>query len=112
MTVLRTFGIFVVAALGELAGTYAIWRWLRAGASPAIAVLGAASLFTYAVVQALQQEPRYGRLYAAYAGIFLIGAVLWGWAVEGRSPDRFDGLGAVLVLAGVVTILWGRRLFA
>jgi drug/metabolite transporter superfamily protein YnfA len=26
---LKTFGIFIVALLGELGGTYAIWRWLR-----------------------------------------------------------------------------------
>ena len=51
-------------------------------------------------------------MYAAYAGVFLIGAMLWGWFVDGRIPDRFDWLGAAIVLTGVVTILWGRRLFA
>ncbi len=51
-------------------------------------------------------------MYAAYAGVFLLAAMLWGWLVDGRTPDRFDVLGAVLVLLGAATILWGRRVFA
>jgi small multidrug resistance family-3 protein len=75
-----------------------------------LALVGAASLFAYAVVQTFQPEDRYGRLFAAYAGVFLIGALLWGWGVDGRQPDRFDWLGAAIVLTGVVIVLWGRGL--
>jgi small multidrug resistance family-3 protein len=112
MTALRMAAVFVVAALGELSGTYAVWRWLRVGATPLLAVAGAIALFAYAVVQTLQPESRYGRLYAAYAGVFLVGALLWGWVVDGKQPDRFDVLGAGIVLVGIVVILFGRRLFA
>jgi small multidrug resistance family-3 protein len=110
MSVLRSVVIFVAAALGELAGTYAVWRWVRGRATPLLGLAGVAALFAYALVQTLQPEPRYGRVYAAYAGVFLLGAMLWGWAVDGRAPDRFDVAGALLVLAGVVVIMWGRRL--
>lgn len=92
MTVLKTLGIFIVALLGELGGTYAVWRWLRTDSPPLLALVGVAALFGYAVVQTLQPEDRYGRLFAAYAGCFLIGALLWGWGVDGKQPDRF-GLG-------------------
>jgi hypothetical protein len=68
--------------------------------------------FGYAAVQTLQPEDRYGRLFAAYAGVFLIGAVLWGWAIDGKEPDRFDWIGAATVLFGAIVILWGRRIFA
>lgn len=50
-------------------------------------------------------------LSGTYAGVFLVGAMLWGWGVDGRAPDRFDVLGASLVLVGASTVLWGRRLF-
>lgn len=112
MTVLKTFGLFILALFGELGGTYAIWRWLRTDAPPLLALVGMASLFAYAVVQTFQPEDRYGRLFAAYAGVFLVGALLWGWAVDGKQPDRFDWAGAAIVLAGAVTVLWGRRIFA
>jgi small multidrug resistance family-3 protein len=44
--------------------------------------------------------------------VFLIGALLWGWLVDGKVPDRFDVIGAAVVLVGVVIVLFGRRLFA
>jgi small multidrug resistance family-3 protein len=50
-------------------------------------------------------------LYAAYAGVFLLGAMLWGWALDGLRPDRFDLIGAILVLTGITVILWGRLLY-
>jgi drug/metabolite transporter superfamily protein YnfA len=46
------------------------------------------------------------------AGVFLLGAMASGWILEGLKPDRFDLIGAVLVLAGVFTILWGRTLIS
>ncbi len=48
---------------------------------------------------------------AASAGVFLLGAMLWGWALDGLRPDRFDSIGAILVVAGITIILWGRVLF-
>lgn len=111
MDVLKTAAIFVAAAVGELGGTYAVWRWRRAGSALGLLALGGAALLAYAIVQTYQPESRYGRLYAAYAGVFLIGAMLWGWAVDGSAPDRFDVIGAVVVVIGAATILWGRRVF-
>lgn len=83
----------------------------RVGAPWALAILGAMALFAYALVQSYQPEGRYGRVYAAYAAVFLIGAMLWGWVIDGRTPDRFDLAGAALALLGVVIMLWGRRIF-
>ena len=112
MTVVKTFALFIVALLGELGGTYAMWRWLRTDSPPLLALVGLACLFAYAVVQTFQPEDRYGRLFAAYAGGFLIGALLWGWEVDGRQPDRFDWIGAAIGLTGVVVVLWGREILA
>ena len=112
MSTLRTIIIFIAAAVAEIGGTYAVWRWRRHGSTPMLAALGLALLLAYAVVQTYQPQDRYGRVYAAYAGVFLVGAMLWGWAVDGVRPDRFDTIGALIVLAGVSIVLWGRTLFA
>jgi small multidrug resistance family-3 protein len=106
--VARTVGAFPVAAACELGGTYAVWRWLREGATPLRGVAGAALLIGYAAVQTFQPSG-FGRTYTAYAGIFLAGAVLWGWLVDRKTPDRFDLIGGAVVLLGALTILLGRR---
>lgn len=108
----RMIAIFVVAAIAELSGTYAVWRWLKAGGPVVLAFVGLAALFAYAAVQTLQPETRYGRVYAAYAGVFLVGAMLWGWLIDRRTPDRFDVIGAATALLGITIVLFGRRLFA
>lgn len=112
MTVVRTFAIFAAALLGELGGTYAIWRWLREDAAWGFGVVGIAALFGYAAIQTLQAEDMYGRIFAAYAGFFCVGALLWGWLVDGSAPDRFDWIGAAVVAVGILIILWGRDVFA
>lgn len=111
MVMVKIVGIFVVAVIAELGGTYLVWRWLREGASSLLALGAVSALLLYAMVQTLQPVTSYGRLYAAYAGMFLIGALMWGWLVDGMVPDRFDVLGAAVTLAGMVLILWGRQLF-
>lgn len=41
--------------------------------------------------------------------VFLSSSLLWGHFVDGWQPDKFDVLGAVIALVGVVVIVWGRR---
>jgi len=110
MDAIKTVAIFVAAVLGELGGTYAVWRWRRLEGSLVLVGVGALALLAYALVQTFQPQDRYGRVYAAYAGVFLVGAMLWGWLVDGRRPDVFDLAGAIVVLAGASVILWGREI--
>jgi small multidrug resistance family-3 protein len=110
--IIKTFGIYVLAALGELSGTYAFWRWLKEGGQAYLALAGLAALLFYAVIQTYQPEGAYGRVYAAYAGVFLVGAMLWGWVIDGKTPDRFDFIGAAITMVGVVVMIFGRRIFA
>ncbi len=53
-----------------------------------------------------------GASYAAYAGVFLVGAMLWGWLIDGTAPDRFDIIGGAIAMVGVVVVLYGRNIFA
>ena len=83
--VFKTTTIFLVAVVGELAGAYAIWRWRRLGGSAWLIGVGAGALLIYALVQTYQPESSFSRLYAAYAGVFLIGAMTWGWLIDGTT---------------------------
>jgi len=107
-----TVAIFLVAVTAELGGVYAVWQWRRHGGSLWLVPVGLAALFLYAVIQTFQSQSQFGRLYAAYAGVFLVGAMTSGWLLEGFRPDRFDLIGAGIVIFGIVTILWGRSLLA
>ena len=63
-----------------------------------------AALFIYSLIQTAQAFG-FGRTFAAYGGIFIVIALLWGWLVDQQVPDRWDWLGAVVCLAGVMIIL-------
>jgi small multidrug resistance family-3 protein len=55
-------------------------------------------------VAALQPIPEFGRVYAAYGGVFIALALAWGVVVDGFRPDRYDLLGATICVAGVVMV--------
>lgn len=111
MTIVRAMLLFVLAGLAEIGGGWLVWQWLREGRGLLLSLLGGAVLFTYGVIPTLQSEPAFGRVYAAYGGIFVVLSILWGWRVDGWHPDRFDLLGAGIALVGVLLIMWGRRWF-
>jgi small multidrug resistance family-3 protein len=69
------------------------------------ALLGAVVLAAYGMVAALQPISEFGRVYAAYGGIFIALALLWGIIVDGFLPDRWDLLGAAICVVGVVAIV-------
>lgn len=74
-------------------------------------VAGGVILVVYGVIPTFQQEAAFGRVYAAYGGVFILLSLLWGWRVDGWQPDRFDLIGTGIALVGVAVILWGRRWF-
>lgn len=105
---LRSFGVFVLAALAELGGAYAVWQWARGGGSILLAALGAGSLFFYAWLQTIQPF-NFGRAFAAYGGVFIVTALVWGWLVDGHSPDWWESVGAFVCLIGAAIIAWMPR---
>lgn len=104
-----SLGLYVAAALAEIAGCFAFWAWWKQGASVWWLVPGMASLAAFAWLLALTPVDAAGRSYAAYGGIYILASLLWLWAVEGQVPRVADGLGAALALAGAGVILWGAR---
>ncbi len=108
MEIARSGLAFVLAAGCELGGAYLVWQWLRSGRTPLLGVAGAILLVLYATIQTTQSFS-FGRAFAAYGGVFIAMAMLWGWRIDGHTPDRADWLGMAICLLGAVVIAWGRR---
>lgn len=100
---LRTFALFVAAAVAEIAGCYLPYLWLRKGRSPLLLAPAAVSLATFAWLLSLQPSAA-GRTYAAYAGVYVAIALVWLWLVDAQRPDRWDVLGAAVAIAGMCII--------
>ncbi|MFN3596975.1 MAG: YnfA family protein [Rubricoccaceae bacterium] len=105
---LRSALYFVLAGLCEIGGGYLIWLWLREGRSALLLGAGALFLVLYGVI-ATWQPANFGRVYAAYGGVFIAMAMLWGWQVDGVAPDRYDVLGVALALLGVGIMMYAPR---
>ena len=103
-----SIALFVLAGFCEIGGGYLVWLWLRDGRSVVWGALGGFVLFLYGVVPTLQPAP-FGRVYAAYGGVFVVLSLLWGWLVARQAPDRFDLAGGLLCLAGVAVIMYWPR---
>ena len=69
------------------------------------ALAGDLILAVCGVVAALQPISEFGRTYAAYGGIFIALALVWGIVVDGFRPDRYDVLGALICVVGVVIMV-------
>jgi small multidrug resistance family-3 protein len=103
-----TLLFFVIEGLCEIGGGYLVWLWLRDEMSWMFGALGGFVLFLYGVVPTFQPS-YFHRIYAAYGGIFIVMAVIWGWTFEGIAPDRFDIVGAAIALVGVAIIFYMPR---
>lgn len=101
--------LFILAGLTEIGGGYLIWQWVREDKPMWYGILGAIVLVVYGVIPTFQKFPSFGRVYAAYGGVFIILALLWGWGVDKKTPDLYDWIGAIICLIGVSVILWAPR---
>jgi small multidrug resistance family-3 protein len=109
MSYAKSIAYFILAGLCEIGGGYLIWLWLREGKALWFGLVGAAILVLYGIVPTLQPS-HFGRVYAAYGGVFIVLSILWGWRVDRTIPDRYDLIGGFLALAGVAVIMyWPRR---
>jgi len=108
MEIAQSIFYFILAGLFEIGGGYLIWLWLREGKTIWYGVLGAIILILYGIVPTFQPA-NFGRVYAAYGGIFIVLSILWGWGIDKKTPDRFDLLGDLIALIGVLVIMYWPR---
>lgn len=109
MSVARSLVLFALAALAEIGGAWLVWQGIREDRGLIWIGAGIATLGAYGFVATLQDENDFGRILAAYGGIFVAGSLAWGMVVDGFRPDRFDFIGASICLIGVAVIMYAPR---
>jgi small multidrug resistance family-3 protein len=109
VSVTRSLLLFALAALAEIGGAWLVWQGVREHRGVAWIGAGIAALAAYGFVATLQDEAHFGRVLAAYGGIFVAGSLAWGVVADGFRPDRFDLAGAGLCLVGVAVIMYVPR---
>ncbi|GAA4083816.1 YnfA family protein [Nocardioides kongjuensis] len=109
MDLVRSIPLFVLAAVAEIGGAWLVWQgvrehrgWLWIGA-------GVIALGLYGFVATLQPDAHFGRILAAYGGVFVAGSLGWAMALDGFRPDRYDVAGALVCLLGVAIIMYAPR---
>lgn len=107
MNPLAKISLFAVTAIAEIVGCYLVLLWSRGGRSVMMLLGAAPALAAFAWL--LSFHPTAGRTYAAYGGVYVAIAVLWGWLIEGLKPDHWDLGGAAITLVGMGVIAFGPR---
>jgi small multidrug resistance family-3 protein len=107
--ILRSLLLFVLAAIAEIGGAWLVWQGLREHRGCLWVGAGFIALGLYGVVATLQPDAHFGRILAAYGGVFVVGSIAWGMAMDGYRPDRWDIAGAALCLAGMGVIMYAPR---
>lgn len=105
----RSITLFALAALLEIGGAWLVWQGIKEHRGWVFVGIGVVSLGLYGVVAAFQPDAHFGRVLAAYGGVFIVGSLLWGMVADGFRPDRWDVLGALTCLVGVAIIMYAPR---
>jgi len=106
---LRSILLFGTAAVLEIGGAWLVWQGYREHRGVAWMGVGIVALAAYGFVATFQSDPNFGRVLAAYGGVFVAGSLAWGVVADGFRPDRYDLIGAAVCLAGVAIIMYAPR---
>jgi small multidrug resistance family-3 protein len=109
MTVARSILLFALAAVAEIGGAWLIWQGVREHRGLLWIGAGVVALGVYGFVATWQPDANFGRILAAYGGVFVAGSLAWGMALDGFKPDRYDVIGAAICLIGVAVIMYAPR---
>lgn len=107
--VTRSIILFLAAALFEIGGAWLVWQGVREHKGWVWIGAGVIALGLYGFFATLQPDAHFGRILAAYGGVFVAGSLVWGMVVDGFRPDRWDMTGALVCLVGVAVIMYGPR---
>ena len=110
MDILRSLALFVAAAVAEIGGAWLVWQGVREHRGWVWIGAGIIALGVYGFVATLQPDAHFGRILAAYGGVFVAGSLAWGMALDGFEPDRYDVGGALICLVGVAVIMYSPRI--
>ena len=106
---MRSIPLFMLAAIAEFGGAWLVWQGVREQRGLAWIGAGVIALGLYGFVATLQPDAHFGRILAAYGGVFVAGSLAWGMVFDGFEPDRWDIAGALVCLVGVAVIMYAPR---
>ena len=109
MDPLKSLALFLIAAVAEIGGAWLVWQGVREHNGWVWIGAGVIALGLYGFVAILQPDAHFGRILAAYGGVFVAGSLAWGMLVDGCRPDRYDVIGALTCLVGVAVIMYAPR---
>ena len=109
MDPLKSVALFLAAAVAEIGGAWLVWQGVREHKGWAWIGAGVIALGLYGFVATLQPDAHFGRILAAYGGVFVAGSLAWGMIFDGFRPDRYDIAGALMCLIGVAVIMYSPR---
>jgi small multidrug resistance family-3 protein len=109
MIEVRSLLLFVLAAIAEIGGAWLVWQGWREHRGVLWIAGGVVALGVYGFVATFQPDAHFGRILAAYGGIFVAGSLIWGMIVDKFRPDRWDLTGAAICLIGVAVIMYVPR---
>ena len=109
MLIARSIALFLLAAVAEIGGAWLIWQGVREERGLVWIGAGVIALGLYGFVATLQPDANFGRILAAYGGVFVAGSLAWGMIVDRFRPDRYDIIGALICLVGVGVIMYFPR---
>ncbi len=109
MLIARSVALFVLAAIAEIGGAWLVWQGIREHRGLLWVGSGVIVLGLYGFVATLQADANFGRILAAYGGVFVAGSLTWGVVVDKFRPDRYDVIGAAVCLVGVAVIMYAPR---
>lgn len=108
LSVFTSIVLFFVAAFVEIGGGYLVWKWIRERKGIMFGLFGGIVLFVYGIIPTLQPSS-FGRVYAAYGGIFILSAVIWGMFIDRKKPDRYEVMGSLTAILGAIIIFYAPR---
>ena len=73
-----------------------------------LGISGGIILFIYGIIPTFQPS-HFGRVYAAYGGIFIISSIIWGFLIERKKPDRYEIIGSIVSVSGALIIFYSPR---
>lgn len=109
MSVVKSLLLFALAALAEIGGAWLVWQGVREHKGWIWIGAGVVALGLYGFVATLQADANFGRILAAYGGVFVAGSLAWGMVADGFKPDRYDIAGAIICVVGVAVIMYAPR---
>ena len=109
MGIVRSAVLFVLAAIAEIGGAWLVWQGVREHKGLLWMGAGVLALGVYGFVATLQPDAHFGRILAAYGGVFVAGSLVWAVLLDGFRPDRWDIIGALICLVGVGVIMYAPR---